>query len=292
MISATFSCKKTVKGIVLVAILVIATVTVVITIVIPVTVTGDMKKHTKPKACIKAKPFLFVFGGWCLAFVIPLLFKPGDINRDEKDTLNFYEVSFLSASALFTGIAFAITYLSLKDQKENLNKQIGLLEKQIKMDVFSDVSEELGADDFKECRKYINSFNFDNDIERIKQLTQKAEISLQDLKDTCYNDNMEGMDEEEKLHLRKTYNMIIRFCSKMEYLGFIYYYSSTNIIVDYYGRTILNMYRRLRPLIEIKKDEKIEYLYFYFAYLYNYAEKRKDSYYKERENEISKLLSE
>lgn len=257
------------------------------------TVIGDMKKHTKLKDYIKAKPFLFVFGGWCLAFIIPLLFKPGDINRNEKDTLNFYEVSFLSASALFTGIAFAVTYLSLKDQKENLNKQIGLLEKQTKMDVFSDVSEELGAEDFKECRKYINSSSYKNDIERIKQLTKKEEISLQDFKNTCYEkDDAYNFDEKEKLYLRNNYNMIIRFCSKMEYLGFIYYYSSTNIIVDYYGRTILNMYRRLKPLIEIKKDDKTDYIYFYFAYLYNYAEKRKDNYYKERENEIRKFVSE
>lgn len=229
MISATYTCKKTVKGTVLVVILVTATVIVVITIAILVTVTGDMKKHTKLKDCIKAKPFLFVFGGWCLAFVIPLLFKPGDIDKNEKDILNFYEVSFLSASALFTGIAFAVTYLSLKDQKENLNKQIGLLEKQVKMDVFSDVSEELGAEEFKGYRKYINSSNFDKDIERIKKQTQKEQISLQDFKNVCYNDNKEDIDEEEIIHLRKSYNMIIRFCNKMEYLGFIYYFQQTSL---------------------------------------------------------------
>lgn len=264
-----------------------------VTIVTRAIVTGDMKKFTKLKDCIKAKPFLFVFGGWCLAFVIPLLFKPGDINRKEKDTLNFYEISFLSASALFTGIAFAATYLSLKDQKEHLNKKIDLLEKQTKMDVFSKISEELGAKEFKECRKYINSSSYKNDIDRIKQLTKKEEISLQDFKNICYKKgNAYDIDDKENRYLRNNYNMIIRFCSQMEYLGFIYYYSSTNIIVDYYGRTILNMYRRLRPLIEIKNSEKTDYLYFYFAYLYNYAEKRKDSYYKERENEISKFLSE
>lgn len=262
---------------------------IVIVAVVIVTAIGNMKMFTKLKNFIKARPFMIVFAGWCLAFVLPLFFKPGDVNREKKDTLSFYEISFLSASALFTGIAFAATYLSLKDQKEHFNKQIDLLDKQIKMDVFSDVSEDLGTEDFKKCRKYINSSSFDNDIKRIKQLTQKAEISLQDFKDICYSDNIEDVDEEEKLHLQNTYNMIIRFCSKMEYLGFIYYHTTTNIIVDYYGRTILNMYGRLRRLIEIAKGDKIEHLFFYFAYLYNYAEQRKESYYDEREKEFQKI---
>lgn len=230
---------------------------------------------------------MYVLSGWCLAFIIPLFFKPGDINRDEKDTLNFYEISFLSASALFTGIAFAATYSSLKDQKEHLNKEINILEGQTKMDVFSNVSEELGTEDFKECRKYINSSSFDDDIERIKQLNKKEKISLQDFKDTCYKDNMGEIDENEKQHLQQSYNKIIRFCSKMEYLGFIYYNTTTNIIVDYYGRTILNMYGRLRPLIEIQNGKEIKHLYFYFAYLYNFTLRREKAYYEERDKVIS-----
>lgn len=288
MISATYTYKKTAKEIVLVAILVIATVTIVImnkTVAILAIVIGNMRMFKKLKDFIKAKPFLFVLGGWCLAFVIPLLFKPGDINRNEKDTLNFYEISFLSASALFTGIAFAVTYLSLKDQKENLNKQIGLLEKQIKMDVFSDVSEELRSEAFQSCRKYIYSTTFYDDMERIKELTKKDEISLQDFKDTCDNNN-DGIDEDERQHFRDSYGMIIRYCGNMEYLGFIYYNSSTDIIVDYYGRTILNLYKRLKPLIETKDGEKTKYLYYYFAYLYNFAIRREKGYYEERDKVI------
>ena len=249
--------------------------------------TGNMKIFKRLVDFVKARPFMYVLSGWCLAFIIPLFFKPGDINRDEKDTLNFYEISFLSASALFTGIAFAATYSSLKDQKEHLNKEINILEGQTKMDVFSNVSEELGTEDFKECRKYINSSSFDDDIERIKQLNKKEKISLQDFKDTCYKDNMGEIDENEKQHLQQSYNKIIRFCSKMEYLGFIYYNTTTNIIVDYYGRTILNMYGRLRPLIEIQNGKEIKHLYFYFAYLYNFTLRREKAYYEERDKVIS-----
>ena len=68
----------------------------------------------------------------------------------------------------------------------------------------------------------------------------------------------------------------------MEYLGFIYYNTSTDIIVDYYGRTILNLYKRLKPLIEIKDGERTKYLYYYFAYLYNFAIRREKGYYEER----------
>lgn len=189
-----------------------------------------MKIFTKFSDFVKAHPFKCIFIGWLLAFVVPLFFKPGIINKDTKDTLNYYEISFLSASALFTGIAFAATYSSLMYQRKNLDKQLNLLEKQTKMDVFSEVSKELGSEDFKECRKYINSSSFDNDLERIKKITQQEEIYLQDFKDTCYKDDIKGIDEGERQYLRKNYNMIIRFCSKMEYLGFIYYSTPTNII--------------------------------------------------------------
>ena len=275
----------------MVAILVIVTATIVMAIVTHVIVIGDMKMITKLIDFVKANPFKTMFIGWILAFVVPLLFKPGVINKKEKDTLNYYEVSFLSASALFTGIAFAVTYSSLTHQKESINTQIDLLEEQIKMDVFSDVSEDLRSEKFLKCRKYLNSKSYYDDIERIKQLTKKEDISLQDFKDICYEDGFGGIDENEKTYMRNSYNMILRFCSRMEYLGFIYYNTSTNIIVDYYGRTILNLYKRLKPLIETKKDDKTEYLYFYFAYLFNYAKQREESYYKERENEISKFSS-
>lgn len=245
-----------------------------------------MKIITKFIDFVKAHPFKCIFIGWLLAFVVPLFFKPGIINKDTKDTLNYYEISFLSASALFTGIAFAATYSSLMYQRKNLDKQLNLLEKQTKMGVFSEVSKELGSEDFKECRKYINSSSFDNDLERIKQLTQQKEICLQDFKNICHKDDISGIDVEERQHLRKNYNMIIRFCSKMEYLGFIYYNTPTNIIVDYYGRTILNMYKRLKSLIEINDGEEIKYLYYHFAYLYNFALRREKEYYEERDNVI------
>lgn len=264
----------------------------VITHINHVIVTGNMKTNTKLIKAIKASPFKTMFIGWLLAFIVPLLFKPGNIDKNKKDTLNYYEISFLSVSALFTGIAFAITYSSLNNQKESLNKQINLLEKQIKVDGFVKAVDELRDETFRDCRRYIISSIYEQDIATIKHITNKTEISLQDFKDVCYKDDI-IINHSTKEHLLKSYQMILRFCSKMEYLGYIYIvlYTQPGIIVDYYGRTILNTYGRLKPLIEANNGEITEHLYYYFAFLFAYAGQREEGYYKERENIINSFAS-
>lgn len=259
----------------------IATAITTIAIVIhPVTMIGDMKKQTKMKDRIKAKPIMFVFIGWCLAFVIPLLFKPGDINRDEKDTLNFYEISFLSASALFTGIAFAVTFSSLEHQKDSLKNQIDLSNKQIDLDLFSETIRLVMDDDkFITSRKYIYSPDFYRDIEEVGRIVNKGKESLElgDFRRIIHsNDSQITIGKETKERLRKAYEKITYFCSRMEYLGLIFNEKGAEtLIMEYYGRTILESYRNLHDIIENSRNQdKMKRLYLYYSKLYASAENK------------------
>lgn len=246
----------------------------------PVTMIGDMKKQTNKNNRIKAKPFMFVLVGWCLAFVIPLLFNPGDINRNEKDTLNFYEISFLSASALFTGIAFAATFSSLEHQKDSLKKQVILSNKQIDLDLFSETIRLVMDDDkFITSRKYIYSPDFYRDIEEVGRIVNKSKESLElgDFRRIIHsNDSQITIGKETKERLRKAYEKITYFCGRMEYLGLIFNEKGAEtLIMEYYGRTILESYRNLHDIIENSRNkDKMKRLYLYYSKLYESAENK------------------
>ena len=247
-----------------------------------------MKVITKLKGFFEAHSMgvvmLFL---WISAFLIPLAFSPKNPDRDKKDKLDYYDISFLSIGALFTGIAFAATYSSLIHQKKSLKDQMNLLNKQIDMNVFSLTVKELSDESYTECKKYINSVDYYDDIRVVRKITKKDTISLRDFKDILSND----IDKETKKRLRKSYDMIVSFCSKMEYIGFLFKNISTSILINYYGRTILTTYDALKILIETQNDGgKTDYTFYHFSYLYYYAKENEEKYYEERENEINRLF--
>ena len=108
-----------------------------------------------------------------------------------KSVFDYLNASYAAAGALFTGFAFVITYLSLKHQKDELQKQNARLEKQISIDVFSnqfrEAVDELVSSrsqkikqlihakqtDFEEKKKHINQ---SDDNEESKKSRIAAEI--------------------------------------------------------------------------------------------------------------------
>lgn len=217
---------------------------------------------------MKNNNWIFIFLGLIVFFflvfcIVPLFF---DYTHKTTEILEYYNVSFLSASALFTGLAFIATFLSLFYQSKSLKVQLNL-------EVFSKTMHSLmDSDRFRECKKYIYSNQLRVDINEVKIITGKDSINLEDFRKLCsiQEDNECSSDEQIKKRLSISYEMITYFCGKMEYLGLIYQkwgIEVDNLILDYYGRTIIETYRILEPLIANSKNN----MYYHYANLYNLA---------------------
>ena len=235
---------------------------------------------TKLKHFIRTYSLGVILFFWVLAFVVPLLFNPNNPDKKIKDKLDYYDVSFLSIGALFTGIAFAATFSSLEHQKDSLKKQIDLSNKQIDLDLFSETIRLVMDDDkFITSRKYIYSPDFYRDIEEVGRIVSKGKESLElgDFRRIIHsNDSQITIDKETKERLRKAYEKITYFCSRMEYLGLIFNEKGAeNLIMEYYGRTILESYRNLHDIIENSRNQdKMKRLYLYYSKLYASAENK------------------
>ena len=93
---------------------------------------------------------------WALFLLIPFRIKHSHTN---DEIVNYMTVSFTAATALFTGIAFAVTYISLYQQSKNLNRQIDY-------NVFSDtIRLIMDSNKFLQCRQYIFSKDYYRDME-------------------------------------------------------------------------------------------------------------------------------
>lgn len=288
-----------------------------------------------------------------------------------KSVFDYLNASYAAAGALFTGFAFVITYLSLKHQKDELQKQNARLEKQISIDVFSDAfGHVLDVDKFREAKKFIYSNQFREAVDelvssrsqKIKQLihakqtdfeekkkhinqsddneeSKKSRIAaeiishnealreirisdeykaterqfcIEDFKriklPTTSNDGENGAENNDKVSKSNkddvsdasAYSMIIYFCDRMEYLGFIHYtYNNSgkdkckndaNLILDYFGYDIINTFGKLKPFVHANREESNSgNPYYHFEFLYLLAIKRKKDYLKECEDELTRL---
>lgn len=94
-------------------------------------------------------------------------------NRNPKVYIDYLNVFYVAASALFTGLAFAITFCSLdtqqkelKEQKEQLQKENLYLSQQISLGVFTNAFRHvLDNEKFREAKKYLYSNSFDKDVD-------------------------------------------------------------------------------------------------------------------------------
>ena len=208
---------------------------------------------------------------WFMFFMVPLIFTH---THTDYEIVNFFNVSFTAATALFTGIAFTITYISLYQQNKNLNRQIN-------MDVFSDTIRLLmDSDRYLQSRQYIYSKDFYRDIEELKRIRggESNFFGLNDFRDIIRSlDSLIPLvDKETKERLCKSYEKIIYFCSRMEYLGFMYENkAAVSLILDYYGHTIVESYNILKPLLESdRKDDNTEEMYVHYTRLYQRAKEK------------------
>lgn len=182
------------------------------------------------------------------------------------------DIIITAVSALFSGIALIIAYWGIYRQSNDLNRQIDV-------DIFTrTIGGIIDSQKFYESRVYIFSNDYNRDIEKIKRILGKEDISLNDIKNLCYKRGQKHIKikPQEKEELRKSYEKILHFCSKLEYLGVIYESEvADEIIIDYYGATITESYQILESLITSANNKHIS-LYPHYTHLYNRARVREE----------------
>lgn len=241
-------------------------------------IVGDMKRIKSLKTvfvCICIVWLVFVI----VPFIVWLLIPKFSI-------IKLWSVSFSAATALFTGIAFAVAFYSLYKQKESLieqqenlkkqqkslNEQQKALIKQINLRVFTDSMGLLMNNvKFNNCQAYIYSNNFLDDIKKVRGLLKLNEhdpVSLNDFNNACKYIS----DEKERKKLYDSGENIKYFCNRMEFLGLVVSKeeAAKDLILSYYRYTIKETYEKLNSIIkETRKHKDYSYLYGYYTELYN-----------------------
>lgn len=229
---------------------------------------------------------------WIAFGIVPFLL-PGIPSA----TISLLSVSFSAATALFTGTAFVVALFNLYKYQENINeqqenyiiqqknleKQQDTLIKQINLSVFSDSMKfVMDSDKYNQCREYIYSNNFTDDVSEVKKILGQEIISLDDYRRANQSlsrteENNES-DKDMKRRLYDSYEKIKFFCMRMEFLGVVVSRENAAeaLIIDYYGPTITDTYERLKSLIEATRANKDSAnLYMYYTELYNKVKTKK-----------------
>lgn len=205
---------------------------------------------------------LAVFAIWLLFLLIPLIhiMTANEILKGINDV-------YVMAGALFTGLAFAATYASLLIQNKALKEQLA-------MDNLSSVINLiLASDRFRESRKYVLSKTFCHHVDILKKMKDDDPIYIEDWKKL----EMEEMDKESS-NSYEDYEKIIYFCGRMEYLGVVLKNKGIDYtVLDYFGNTILESYKRLGTYIENSRARFGETYYYHYTYLNYLATKREST---------------
>lgn len=218
---------------------------------------------------------------WLVFLIVPFIVHSFDTSIS---TFNLLDISFSAATALFTGIAFAVAFHSLYKQQENLKDQQASLSKQIELSVLSVFMDTLkyvtNSQSFKQCQNYILSEDFFHDREIIRvQLNRSMgeEIALDDYSKVLdQKDCNVSLKEEDVVRLRQNRDKIKNFCMRMEYIGIVVLNSkdktAEKMLLDLYGHIIKKTYEnRLNTII--KKDQSEE-SYMHYIKLYDLVKER------------------
>ena len=201
---------------------------------------------------------VFVF--WLLFLIIPIFQLI--TNQVRLDSINSI---YVMVGALFTGLAFAVTYISLLVQNKSLKEQLAMDTLSNTMDLILD------SNRFRESRKYVMSKTFYSHIDILKKMKDDDPIYIEDWKkldNTSSNQNPAANTYED-------YEKLIFFCGRMEYLGIVLKNKGIDYtILDYFGNTIIESYKRLEPYIENSRKRYGENYYFHYTYLYAWAKHR------------------
>lgn len=182
----------------------------------------------------------------------------------------------MTITALATAITAVVAFSSLRNER-----------KKKRMEVFSD-SIRVVVDGFKnsESYAYVTSGNYKKDIRTVQYLLNTSKnIGLDDFKKIVYQNLIRGdlsVEERTKLDgtketLRKSYNKIVYFSERMEYLGMLAKDKDVRVdILNYFGPKIIETYENLEPIItKTREDNGSKNLYLHFTQLYYQAKKRK-----------------
>ena len=132
------------------------------------------------KTIIKiAKGVVVILGIWSSFWIIPYYF---DHVHRQNDIINYWDISFAAATALFTGIAFTVAYISLYQQNKGLKHQVDL-------DVFSEtVHLILASERFFKSKSYLYSESYYYDMSKLRRILNVADsekIKVDDFRALC-----------------------------------------------------------------------------------------------------------
>lgn len=220
-----------------------------------------MKYKTHPFSTKKAIIIVCVI--WLLFMLIPIFRL-----ITGKEILSGINDAYVMVGALFTGLAFAVTYGSLLLQNNALKEQLA-------MDNLSNtINLILDSDRFRECRKYVLSKTFCNQVELLKKMKTEDPIFIEDWKKLDNGEKAENTTGE-YVNSYKSYEKLIFFCGRMEYMGIVLKNKGVDYtVLDYFGNTIIESYARLEPYITNSRIRFGETYYFHYTYLYNLAKQR------------------
>ena len=230
-----------------------------------------LKRKTK-------KLLIAVFVIWLLFLSIPLArFITG------KAILNGIDDAYVMGGALFTGLAFAVTYASLLTQNEALQEQLA-------MDTLSNTIDLiLDSDRFRESRKYVMSMTFCNHVKLLEKIKKGDPIFIEDWKKLDSGEK-EGNVTNEYVDSYKAYEKLILFCGRMEYIGIVLKNKGVDYtVLDYFGTTIIESYKRLEPYIKNSRIRFGETYYFHYTYLYYLAKQREPKLKQECKDLLDKM---
>lgn len=235
-----------------------------------------MKHKTHPFNTKKSIIIVCVI--WLLFMLLPVLRL-----ITGKEILSGINDAYVMVGALFTGLAFAVTYGSLLLQNNGLKEQLAM------DNLSSTINLILDSERFRECRKYVLSKTFCNHVELLKKMKAEDPIFIEDWKKL---DNGEKTDNATDTYVNsyKTYEKLIFFCGRMEYMGIVLKNKGVDFtILDFFGNTIIESYTRLEPYITNSRIRFGETYYFHYTYLYHLAKQRESMFKHECKELLDKM---
>lgn len=225
------------------------------------------------------KAIIIVCVIWLLFMLIPIsrLIWGNEILSGIND-------AYVMLGALFTGLAFAVTYGSLLLQNNGLKEQLA-------MDNLSNtINLILNSDRFRESRKYVMSKTFCNHVKLLENMKGDDPIYIEDWKKLDNNGNNNSISQQNS-NSYEDYEKIIFFCGRMEYLGIVLKNKGVDFtILDFFGTTIIESYKRLEPYIKNSRMRFGETYYFHYTYLNYLATKRESKLNHECKDLLEKIL--
>jgi len=200
---------------------------------------------------------LIVLVLWLFFVLAPYGFKLFPVEYEDLS------IAYVSATALFTALAFGVSlYILFRQRSDVVTKT--------KLDFFVNILDKVKNDPlFVQARNYILSDVFNRDCKALEKTSISRKISIGDFK---------KLKNKKSLSI-SPYECVRYFCDKMDFIGIIvkekYLDTADTALFDYYGKVIINSYKTLEPLLLNSREKEETDVFYHFTYLYNAASNRK-----------------